>query len=134
MSPVRVRSCPVVAIRATPKSRIFTWPPRQHHDVAGFDVPVHDALLMGVVQPVAHLSHDREPVFERQAVVADDLAQLPAVEQLHDDEEAPVVLAHLVDRHDVRMAQPGAGLGLAEEAGSLLGGGLDVARDDLDGN
>ena len=46
----------------------------------------------------------------------------------------PSSLAHVVDRDDVGMAQAGAGLGFAEEAGAELVGDLDVGGDHLEGD
>ena len=66
--------------------------------------------------------------------LGDEAPQLLALEQLHDDEQPPVVLAHVVDGDDVGVAEPGARLRLAEEAGAKLVGDLDVARDDLEGH
>ena len=38
----------------------------EEEDVAGLDVSVDDALLVGVVEAVTHLDHDGELVFEGQ--------------------------------------------------------------------
>jgi hypothetical protein len=91
----------------------------QQENVAGLDIPVHDSHLVGVVEAVAHLGHDRDLVLEGHGgSIRDQPPQLLPVEQLHDDEEPPIVLAHVVDRDDVGVAEPRARLGLAEEAGA----------------
>ena len=49
------------------------------------------------------------------------LRQIAAVDQLHTEEEHAVLIADLVDRHDVRMIEVRGQLGLAAEPGSLRG-------------
>ena len=96
---------------------------------------MHDALLMGVVQAPAHLEHHGQLFLEGQGrTLRDESPQLFALQQLHDDEEAAIVLAHVVDGDDVGMVQLRARLGLAEEAGAQLVGDLDLGRDDLEGD
>jgi hypothetical protein len=63
-----------------------------------------------------------------------DLSKGQAVDQLHGEEYMAVVLALVVDSHDVRVAQLGCGAGLATEPldeGLILGkvGAHDLERD-----
>ena len=88
----------------------------QDEDVARLDVAMDDALLVGVREAVADLHHQRQLALEGHVpALGDDLLQLLAFQVLHDDEQAPLVLAQVVDRDDVGMAELRAGLGLAEE-------------------
>src|SRR5262249_45474189 len=110
-------------------------PLAKHHDVARFDVPVHDPLLMCVVKPVAYLHHNVQLVFERQGLaLVDEVSQFLTVQYLHDDEEAPILFPHVEDSDDVRMAEPGACLGFAEKSRTKLISDLDLVRDNLQGD
>ena len=107
----------------------------EKEDIAGLDVAVDDALLVRVVQTATDLSHDGDFVFQGQRLaLGDEAAELVTVEELHDDEEAAVVLAHVVDGDDVGVAEAGAGLGFTEKAGAELVGDLDLGGDDLEGD
>ncbi len=53
-------------------------------------------------------------------------------DQVEDQVEAPILLARLVERDDVGMADPDHGLGLAEPAFAVLGLGAEVPAHDLD--
>ena len=50
---------------------------------------------------------------------AELLGQAAAVDELQREERQALVLADLVDLHDVRVLQPGDRLGLGAEAGQL---------------
>ncbi|MDH6497143.1 hypothetical protein M2156_003362 [Streptomyces sp. SAI-149] len=73
-----------------------------------------------------------------RAVGGDPVGEGTAVDQLHDDVRPFVLLDDVVDHHDVRVAQPGDGTGLAQGALALepgvLGGECLVERDLLDGD
>ena len=53
---------------------------------------------------------------------------------LHHEVGGAVMLADVVQRADVRVVQPGDGLGLALEAGTAVGVGAELGRQDLDGD
>lgn len=94
---------------------------------------MHDALLVGVRQPVADLRHDRQLVLEGQIPpLPDEVPEILALQQLHDDEESPVILAEVMHGHDVGVAQPGARLRLTEEAGAELVRDGGLAGDELE--
>jgi hypothetical protein len=96
---------------------------------------VDDALLVCVVQTVAHLDHQPElPLDGEVPALGDDPLELLALEELHDDEEPVLVLTEVVNRHHVWMIELGAGLRLAVEPGLQLLGRVDVAGDDLEGH
>ena len=95
--------------------------PGQHH-VAGLDVPVHDAVAVAVVQRPQHPVGDLQRPFRQQPpVVAQQVAQGPAVDVLHHDVghrgRPDHVLAGVVDRHDAGVVERRGGLGLAAEPG-----------------
>jgi hypothetical protein len=62
------------------------------------------------------------------------LGQAAAVEVLQREERETVVLADLVDLHNVGMVQPGHRLGLGAEAGQVFRLGLGAGQDHLQGD
>ncbi len=57
-------------------------------------------------QPLAHPGHDLQLAIEREVGVRlEELVEVGALEQLHDDEGAPAVLAEVVDLDDVAMVE-----------------------------
>ena len=96
--------------------------------VRGLDVAVHDAARVRVVERVGDVATDAGRLRGREQVAAvEHRAEAPALEQL-DDHERLLVLAPVVDRHDVRVVQRGGDLGLgaepAQEARVLREGGV----------
>src|SRR5262249_6685543 len=90
---------------------------------------VNNALLVRKVKPVADLHHHGNLLFESErASLGDDVSQIIPLEKFHHDEEPSVVLPRVVDGDDVRMAQPEAGLGFAEEAREEFVGDGDLRR------
>ncbi len=107
----------------------------QDKDVGGLDVAVNDPLLVGVVEALADLDHDRQLVLDQQALAGgDQLAQFAALQEFHDDVELALLLTHVVDGHDVGVVEAGTGLGLAEESRADFLGDVDVVGDDLEGH
>jgi len=73
------------------------------HDVRGLEVTVHDALLMGVAEGVRDLLRDVDDVGHRQRVllvVLQQLAQVAAFQELHDEVQDTVRLPEVVDDGD----------------------------------
>ena len=102
-------------------------PVREDLDVVGLDVPVDDALRVGVGEPREHGPGDLHRARGLQLALAVDLgAQGASVEVLHRHEQASGVLLDVVHRHDVGVVQPSRRLGLALEPAHpvlrLLGG------------
>ena len=104
-----------------------------HHDVCRLEVPVHDALGVGVGHGLADPHEDRDhapqvPLAALEPGQLEDLAQVVAVDQLHREVHAAgLVDADVVHGHDARVVQLTGDLGLFEEArqtalGHLLGG------------
>ncbi|CAI9419720.1 hypothetical protein HIDPHFAB_03834 [Nocardioides sp. T2.26MG-1] len=90
--------------------------------VLGLDVAVDDAGPVGRGQGGQHRLDQRErPRRRHRALLADQVAQGDAVDQLHREEHRALVVALVVDRHHVRVRQPGGRPRLAHEAGRELG-------------
>jgi hypothetical protein len=125
--PVRVRLA-----RLSAPSRALRAAPQQH--VARLDVAVDDARVVGVGERLADLGDQRQrrPAVER-AVVADPGLEVPVGEVLGDEEDGVLVLAVLVDAHDVAGPDPRQHRGLAGETGLVVlpvgqGGQHDLER------
>ena len=98
------------------------------HDVRGLQVPVHDALFVGVREGGGDLVGDVHDVGDRQGlllVLLQELAEVAALQELHDEVQHAVVLTEVMDdgdpavlerRRDARLApEP-----LAQHAGEGL--------------
>ncbi len=70
----------------------------------------------------------------RQRRAGQGVGQAAAGAVLQGQVRQPLVLADLVDLHHVGVTQPGGRLGLAAEAGPLLGPGQGAGPDDLQGH
>ena len=93
--------------------------------------------LVGVVQPREDVAGDVQRVLQRDRPphgggVVDHPAQRGAADELHGDEVGALLLAEVVDLHDVRVVEEGLHAGLVEEHGldlaiadELLGDALD---------
>jgi len=105
-------------------------------DVLGLDVPVNDATVVGVLQGVTKLGHDGQRLARGDAAAREELAQVHAVHELHEDEKQPVVrAAEIVNGDDAGMVELGEGAGLAGETvgeGGIVaeGAGEDFQRDE----
>ena len=102
---------------ATPKSRTLGWPRLVDQDVAGLEVAVDDAPVVGVLHRVAHPRQQLQAAARVEAVPAGVLVQGHAADELH-GEVGLAVLAHagLVDLGDAGVVQPAQDLGLVGEA------------------
>ena len=103
----------------------------RRHDVLGLDVAVDDAAGVAVVERLGDLRPDVEDVAEAERAFAQELPQVRAGQDRHDEEERPLVPAEVVDRDDAGVVHLRDDLGLALEA--LLGVLREVpGRDQLD--
>ena len=78
----------------------------QHHDVLGLDIPVDDAAAVGVTEA----THDLGDKMQRlppvhMAAALHILFQRNTVDELHDDIVNTLRTGHVVNRHDIGMAQ-----------------------------
>ena len=103
-------------------------------DVRGLQVAVEESLAVRMVDGAGH---DRDQPRGGAGIVAEPLGlprQAAAIHELHAEERPIFVLAHLIDRHDVRVIQVGRELGLAEESLSLRRGRHRPGQDHLQGD
>ena len=86
-------------------------------DVLRLDVAVCDPGFVGGVERRGDLLHDSDRSRGcHRPIALQHLAQVVAFDHAHVDEEKPVDLAVVVDRHHVRLLQPARGMGLALES------------------
>jgi hypothetical protein len=91
--------------------------------VAGLQIAVHDAALVGVAQGAAHLQDQVHRVGWLQRTGLDQVGEAGALDELHHEEVAAVgQLAEVVERDDVGVVEGGEGLGLEQEALLEVGG------------
>ena len=82
---------------------------------------MQDAASVGVLDGLRHAPQQlRRPPGVKMLAVASEAA---ALDELHGEEGLPLVLADLVDGHDVRVVELGGGLGLGLEAPQVGRGG-----------
>lgn len=87
-------------------------------DVRGLQVPVHDALLVGVGEGGGDLVGDLDDIGDGQRVlfvVLQELAEVAAVQELHYQVEDAVGLAEVMDDRDAAVAEGGGHARLAPE-------------------
>ena len=94
-------------------------------DVLGLEIAVHDALVVRLRERERDAARDGEEALERQRLADEVAAQRLALDELHREVRAPVRLADLVDRDEVRVRHGGRRARLAQEAGAPSG----IARD-----
>ena len=78
----------------------------QHHDILGLDVPVNDAAAVGMTEA----THDLGDKMQRlppvhMAAALHILLQCNTVDKLHDDIVNALRTGHVVNRHNIGMAQ-----------------------------
>ena len=78
----------------------------QHHDVLGLDIPVDDAAAVGVTETTHDLGDkmQRLPPVHMTATLH-ILFECDPVDELHDDIVNALRTGHIVNRHDIGMAQ-----------------------------
>ena len=108
----------------------------QHHDVAGLDVAMDDAALVGEREPFRDGGGDSHRLRRGEAHRADEVAKIPSFEKLHRDERRVALAAHVVDRDDRRMADAARGTRFLHETRLVQVAVLRAARerDRLDGH
>ena len=81
-------------------------------DVGGLEVPVQDAPLVRVREPLRHLAGDAQGLVLGNGTVGDPLGERPPAQQLHHEVRARVARAHVEERDDAGMIEPRDRLGL----------------------
>ncbi len=118
-------------------SRSFTRPKSVALGTAaasGLEVAVDDTRQVRGVHRPGELGDEARRVPRRLRRPGEHPGEAAARHVLHREERQPVVLADLVDLHDVRVGQPRDRLGLAAEAHRLRRAGRRIALDHLDGD
>ena len=88
----------------------------REEDVRRLQVAVHDPARVERLERGQHRERDRHRLRHAQRPALQPLAERLAFEQLHRDEELPLVLADVVELADVRVVDARRGPGLALEA------------------
>ena len=107
---------PARASLATPKSSTLAWPRRVMKRLAGLMSRWMTPALCAASSASAICDAELEQVVERQRPARDARLERLALEQLHHHELLAVVLADVVQRADVRMAQRRDDARFAQEA------------------
>ena len=116
-APVCVRLSSVFMARAMPKSVTLTMPSRGDEHVPRLHVSVDHAVPVGEGQGGGHVGPDGGRLLRRQRPgLAQDGREGAAVDELHDDEVGPVVLAPVEDGDDVGVREVGGRLRLPAES------------------
>jgi hypothetical protein len=104
----------------------------QDHDISGFYVPMHYAVLVREMEAFGDLLHDVELIQQRKRpAAADYVLQVLALEKLHDHVGRAVMLAEIVDSDDVLVVKVAGSGGFVSETGQQV---LVVAVDSEDFN
>ena len=94
----------------------------QQHNILGLDIPVHDAVGVGMLQRLEDLGDEVHglPAGKLAAPLVEVLPQGHAVHILHDDILQIIVHRDIVHLDDVRVIQQRDGLGFVLEAADQL--------------
>lgn len=105
-------------------------------DVRGLDVAVHDARLVGRLETVGGLAHERDDLRRRQpaGVLVDHRGEGGAAHVLHHEVVGVGVATEVVHLRDVRVAEPGSGARFLVEPTGELGIFGQLAADHLHRN
>ena len=104
-------------------------------DVLRLDVAVDDAAVVGVLERVADPRDDGERLARGQAFALEQLAQVHAIDELHQEEKQVAAAAEFVERDDSRVVEFRQCAGLAGKTFGKRGiagdgGGQDFQGDD----
>ncbi|OQA94875.1 MAG: hypothetical protein BWY25_02630 [Chloroflexi bacterium ADurb.Bin222] len=81
----------------------------REQDIRRFDIAVQKAPFVCIIQCLRYLPQNPNRPLQRQgALIKDHLLQRLALNIFHGDENVAFLLAHLVNGHDVRVAQVGS--------------------------
>jgi len=107
---------------------------RVEQDILRLDVAVQDAFVMGELERLTNLRHQHHGLLRGEPARLHRLAQVHAVNELHQQKEEPARLAEVIDRDDIRVVEPGQNPGLAVEAFGECGIGGQRLRQELERN
>ncbi len=106
----------------------------RHHDVAGLEVAVGDAALMGGAHRICDGDGEVQEPPGLETLIRDHLRQGRALDVFHGEKRDAVRFLDRVDRDDVGVVERRNSLGLAAEPFESLGIGGHFRRQDLDGH
>src|SRR2546422_3203814 len=107
---------------------------RREKDVFRLEVSVYDARLVRPGKPFGYPDCDAQDLLRRQGSSGDKRTERAALQILHGDENDAALLAYLVDRRDVRVADGGCGARLTQEAQAVLLVSDEIGRQYLNGH
>ena len=107
---------------------------RVDHDIRGLEIAVQDASLMCMVHGAGHHGHQLRGHPGPWVRFRECLTEASAVDQLHHEVTDAVVLAHVVDRHNVRMIEIGDRLGLEVKPADIVAVSERSASKHLEGH
>jgi hypothetical protein len=92
--------------------------------VLGFDVAVHDAMVMSILERLGRFTRNPQRVLHPELpLTPQPVPQRLALHEWHGEPELAGSLARVVDREDVRVLEPGGEFDLAlESVGPQRGG------------
>ncbi len=93
-----------------------------------------DALAMRLVQRIGNFDGVLQNLLQRQRTFCESLRKRLAFEMLHHQVVGPILVAHVIERADVRMIQAGDDAGLALEPLARLRARSKMCGKHLDGN
>ncbi len=103
-------------------------------DVARLQVAMHDPVVVGVLDRLAHLGHQFRRLAGLEGKPHCAVCQTLAVDETHRVEMLAGKLVHFVDRHDPRMIQPRGRFGFGIEAFDVVRRGELAGQDHLQGH
>ena len=107
---------------------------RIDEDVRRLEVAVQDAAIVGSLHGVGHFRQQRGGLTGRQGAGRQLPCKRRALDESHAVEGEAVTLAHIEDRHDPRMVEPGRGFGLATKSGEIGPAGEVAAQEHFEGD
>jgi hypothetical protein len=112
----------------------FDCPVFGKQDVLGFDVPVYNAVLVGVGQPPADLNSDLDGALIREGLPVPNMFIQRVRDVLHEDVRRVSLYLEVMDTRDVGVIEAGGESGFSLEGLQVLRVVSDGLIDDLDGD
>jgi hypothetical protein len=101
----RARSLVTSRHLGQPEIEHLRVPSLRHEDVGRLNVAVNDTCAMGGIKRVSDLDGQRKQRLDFHRTFSDHVLECRSVQKLHRDEGAPVLLANVMNRADVGVAQ-----------------------------
>ena len=123
--------CPVYQLRQ-PEVAQVRGAGRIEQNIGRLDIPVQDTSLVGMFHCEGDPNEQLTGLFGCKPAFCHGFGQGPAGDQLHTHEELALVLAQIMNRHDVRMVQRGHSLRLQIETARQRARLTSSSADDLE--